>query len=100
MVTLNQLKAKFAVGHNSLLVNDASKCINTYSIAVDSIINNETQNQNTAIAADIMFLDKLQTKNQTLADQVKLYLNIAWSLFADSLENEPAKNYLEHSKPR
>lgn len=94
----DSLQITFATAHKYLLINDTVGCINAYSIAVDSIINNETQNQNTAIAADFMFLDKLQTINQTLADQVKLYLNIALSLFADSSENKPFKNYLELHK--
>jgi hypothetical protein len=94
----DSLQITFATAHKYLLINDTVGCINAYSIAVDSIINNETQNQNTAIAADIMFLDKLQTPNPTLADQVKLYLNIVLCILENTAENAQYKNYLELHK--
>jgi hypothetical protein len=94
------MQTLFPNAHNHLLLNNTVECINAYTMAVSSIINDATQNETTAIDADIMFLEKLQTTNQTLADKVKLYLNIALCILENTAENAQYKNYLELRKTR
>jgi len=89
------LQTAFADARKCLLINDTALCFNAYSIAVDSIINGTTRNGSTTIADEIMFLDKFQTLNPTLADLLKLYLNIVLFLIEDYTEKELSKNLLE-----
>ena len=100
LTATNPLLSLFAMGHHHLLLDNTTGCINAYSIAVDSFINDTTQNEPDAIASEIILLQKFQLANPALIHAAKFYLDIAMFIMADSSEKGPYKNYLELHKTR
>ena len=80
-IGINRLPALFALGHCYLFLNDEEKCVNAYANAVEAILCGKYLNSHATIDTEIAFLGKMKNINE-LADEAKLYLNIAMYLLS------------------
>jgi len=79
-IGIKRLPAFFASGHCYLFLNNEEKCINSYANAVETILNGKYLNSCATINAEIALLGKMKNINAELAEEAKLYLNIAMHL--------------------
>ena len=100
MKAKDPLQAKFANAHHYLLLNETSKCINAYSGAVGSIINDTKETGSSAIVAEISLLDKFRDTTPKLANQIKLYQTIAMYQVTEDSDRDRSINHLERYKIR
>jgi ppGpp synthetase/RelA/SpoT-type nucleotidyltranferase len=87
-IGIKRLPAFFATGHCYLFLNNEEKCINSYANAVETILNGRYLNSRAAIDAEIALLGKMKNINEELAEEAKLYLNIAMYLLTGE-DSEP-----------
>ncbi|MCX6236825.1 MAG: RelA/SpoT domain-containing protein, partial [Bacteroidia bacterium] len=99
-IGIKRVPAWFAIGHCYLMLGDEVGCIMAYSRAVETILNNSFLTSHATIAAEITLIGKFKALNPKLSEQIKLYLNIAMVLVADSSNKGRYKNYLENHKIR
>ena len=81
-IGIKRLPAFFAAGHCYLFLNNEEKCINSYANAVETILNGKYLNSRATIDAEITLLGKMKNINAELAEEAKLYLNIAMYLIS------------------
>jgi ppGpp synthetase/RelA/SpoT-type nucleotidyltranferase len=81
-IGIKRLPAFFATGHCYLFLNDEEKCLNAYANAVETIISGNYLNSQTTVEAEIALLGKMKNINEELAEEAKLYLNIAMFLIS------------------
>jgi hypothetical protein len=66
-----------------LFLNDEEKCIDSYARAVQTILNQKYLSSRATIDAEIALIGKMRAKSSELAEEVKLYLNIAMYLISE-----------------
>ena len=91
-IGIKRLPAFFATGHCYLFLNNEEKCINAYANAVETILNGKYINSNATIDAEIALLGKMKNINEELAEEAKLYLNIAMYLLSGNESEARYKN--------
>ncbi len=79
-IGIMRLQAFFALGHCYLFLDDEEKCVNSYANAVETILNGRYLNSRVSIVAEIALLGEMKSINEELAEEAKLYLNIAMHL--------------------
>lgn len=99
-IGIKRVPAFFAVGHCYLLLDEKTGCINAFANAVETLLNGKYLTSHATIVAEIALIGKLKSLNPKLSEQIKLYLNIAMVLVADSSNKDRYKSYLEQYKIR
>lgn len=99
-IGIKRVPAWFAIGHCHLMIGDEVGCIMAYSRAVETILNDTFLTSHATIAAEITLIGKFKALIPKLSEQIKLYLNIAMVLVADSSNKDRYKNYLGNHKIR
>jgi len=82
-----------------MLENEA-EYIKYYSIIVKEVLSQDFLADDTTIAAELALIDKVSSYNPKLSEQIKLYLNIAMYLVADSSDKGRYKNYFRLHRKR
>lgn len=85
-IGIKRVPAYFAIGHCYLFLGDEFGCIRAYSKAMETILNQKYLTSRATIVAETALIGKLKSCNPILAEQVKLYLNLA--LYFVSKETE------------
>jgi ppGpp synthetase/RelA/SpoT-type nucleotidyltranferase len=83
-IGIKRLPAYFAIGHCYLLLNNEEKCINAFANAAETILCGKYLNSLATTDAEITLLGKMKNINAELAEEAKLYLNIAMHLVSAS----------------
>ncbi len=93
-IGIKRLPAFFALGHCYLFLDDAEKCIDAYANAISTILDDKFLKSQSEIDAEIALIGQLKTKNPGLAEEVKLYLNIAMHLSENNVSGTRYLNLL------
>lgn len=96
-IGIDGVPAWFAVGRCHFFLGNKSGCINAYSSAVSLIINEKFAANLCIIEAEILRADKLKKIDRLLAEQIKMYLQIALSVTSKSKNKEVYRTKLRHS---
>jgi hypothetical protein len=97
-IGIKRLPAFFATGHCYLFLSNEEKCIEAYANAVETMLDSKYLNSHATIDAEIALIGKLKAKNPELAEEVKLYLNIAMYLMHMDVPESSYKNIIEQYK--
>ncbi|HBC80350.1 MAG TPA: hypothetical protein DCZ51_17095 [Bacteroidales bacterium] len=81
-IGINRLPAFFALGHSYLFLNDEAQCINSYANAAETILCGKYVISPSSVDAELAFLTRLKNINPLLAEEAKLYLNLAMHLYS------------------
>jgi ppGpp synthetase/RelA/SpoT-type nucleotidyltranferase len=86
-IGINRLPAFFALGHSFMFLNDEAECINAYARAAETILCGKYMISTSTVDAELAFLTKLKNIKPLLAEEAKLYLNLAMHLHS-GIDNE------------
>jgi len=87
---IDRIPAWFAVGRCHFFLGNKMECINGYSTAVEIIINEKYTTNRCTIDAEIDRAGRLRRFDKRLAEQIRLYLNLAMAV---SKKTETIENY-------
>jgi ppGpp synthetase/RelA/SpoT-type nucleotidyltranferase len=87
---IDRIPAWFAVGRCHFFLGNKMECITAYANAVETILNEKYTTNRCTVEAEIDRAGRLRRFDKKLAQQIRLYLNIAMAV---SKENETSENY-------
>jgi ppGpp synthetase/RelA/SpoT-type nucleotidyltranferase len=99
-IGIKQVPAYFAIGHCYLFLKNEAGCISAYANAVEAILCGKYLNSRATITAEIALIGKLKSRNPKLAEQVKLYLNMAMYLVSEETARESYLNSISQFRLR
>ena len=94
-IGIDRIPAWFAVGRCHFFLGNNLECINAYSHAVEIILNEKYTTNSCTIDAEIDRAGRLKRFDKSLAEQIRLYLNIAMAVSKEPETGEYYKVALE-----
>jgi putative GTP pyrophosphokinase len=97
---VDAIPAWFAVGRCHFFLGNKKECIQAYTNAVAIIINKKYTGNRCLIDAEIARAGRLKTFEEDLAEQIRLYLNIAMAVSEKTTDQEHYKTSLKEAQIR
>ncbi len=97
---VKRVTAWFAIGRCHFFSGDEAKCIEAYSNAVSTILDDRYHTSISGIIAEIDLAGRLKRFDSSLAKQIQLYLNIALVVSRHCTDKERFKNFLQNQTLR
>jgi ppGpp synthetase/RelA/SpoT-type nucleotidyltranferase len=97
---VKRVTAWFAIGRCYFFTGDEMKCIEAYSHAVSTILDERYHTSLSSVLAEIDFAGRLKRFNYPLAKQIQIYLNIALACSDQCADKARFRNFLKNQTLR